>query len=111
MCLMSRPLFTLWDSCNTLGFHFPHWWNSSPLSVVFIIGNCSEGLFHALHIVHVRDVPVVCPSNISFTVLQNIWPSTFLMLDDGGFLNSLLPMDLFPSTLAHFLWDQDLESL
>jgi hypothetical protein len=34
-----------------------------------------------------------------------------LMLDDGGCLNALLPMDLFLSTSPILLWDRDLESL
>jgi len=32
-----------------------------------------------------------------------------LMLNDGGCLNSLLPVDIFPLTSIHILWDQDLE--
>ena len=32
------------------------------------------------------------------------------MLDDGGCLNSLLPVDFIPSNSDHLLWDWNLES-
>ena len=34
----------------------------------------------------------------------------YLMLDDGGFLNALLPADFIPSTSDHLFWDRNLES-
>ena len=34
----------------------------------------------------------------------------YLMLDDGGRLNALLPVDFIPSTSNHLLWDWNLES-
>ena len=34
----------------------------------------------------------------------------YLMLDDGGCLNSLLPADFIPSTSDHLFWDWNLES-
>jgi hypothetical protein len=80
--------------------------------VVFIIVHYSEGLFYVLfHLVHVRDVPGGVYVQSFIQVLQNIWPFSFLMLDDGGCLNALLLVDVFPLTLAHFLWDQDIEYL
>ena len=49
---------------------------------------------------------------------MHLWssPSTlynfveYLMFDDGGCLNSLLPVDFIPSTLDHLFWDWNLES-
>ena len=34
----------------------------------------------------------------------------YLMLDDGGCINSLLPVDFIPSTSDHLFWDWSLES-
>jgi hypothetical protein len=53
---------------------------------------------------------VVYPSNISFNSFKIFVLLLFLKLDDGGCLNSILPLNIFPLTLTHFLQDQDLES-
>ena len=34
----------------------------------------------------------------------------YLVLDDGGCLNALLPADFIPSTLDHLFWDWNLDS-
>ena len=62
----------------------------------------------------------LCMSSIPRTVIGSwtLWssPSTlysfpeYLMLDDGGCLNSLLWTDLIPSTSDHLFWDRNLES-
>ena len=62
----------------------------------------------------------LCMSAIPGTVTGSctLWssPSTlysfteYLVLDDGGCLNSLLPADFIPSTLDHLFWDWNLES-
>ena len=62
----------------------------------------------------------LCMSSIPGTVTGSctLWlsPSTlysfaeYLMLDDGGCLNALLPLDFIPSTSDHLLWDWNLES-
>ena len=62
----------------------------------------------------------LCMSAIPSTVTGSctLWssPSTldkfaeYLMLDDGGCLNALLPTDSIPSTSDHLFWDRSLES-
>ena len=62
----------------------------------------------------------LCMSTIPDTDIGSctLWssPSTlynftkYLMLDDGGCLNSLLPADFIPSTSDHLFWDRNLES-
>ena len=62
----------------------------------------------------------LCMSAIPDTVTGSctLWlsPSTlysfaeYLMLDDGGCLNALLPTDFIPSTSDHLFWDWSLES-
>ena len=62
----------------------------------------------------------LCMSVIPGTVTGSctLWssPSTsysfaeYLVLDDGGCLNSLLPVDFIPSTSDHLFWDWSLES-
>ena len=62
----------------------------------------------------------LCMSAIPGTVTGSctLWssPSTlysfveYLVLDDGGYLNSLLPANFIPSTLDHLFWDRILDS-
>jgi hypothetical protein len=53
---------------------------------------------------------MACLSNINFESFKIFILLLFLMLDGGGCLNALLIFDLFSMNLAHFLWDQYLES-
>jgi hypothetical protein len=98
LCLMTRTLFTHWDSCSTLDSICPHWW--FPLlfrksSLLVVIQRVSFMCY--LHLVHMGDVLCGGPYNISFESFQIFGLLLLLMLDDGGFLNSLLPVDLFLS--------------
>ena len=62
----------------------------------------------------------LCMSAIPSTITgsSTLWssPSTlysfleYLVLDDGGCLNALLPTDSIPSTSDHLFWDRSLES-
>ena len=62
----------------------------------------------------------LCMSAIPGTVtgLCTLWSSPsrlysfveYLVLDDGGCLNALLPAYFIPSTLDHLFWDRNLES-
>ena len=62
----------------------------------------------------------LCMSAIPSTVTSSctLWsiPSTlyifaeYLVLDDGGCLNSLIPVDFIPSNSNHLFWDRNLES-
>jgi hypothetical protein len=108
LCSMTRTLFTHWDSCSTLDSICPHWWfphlcRQSSLLVVI-----QRVFFHALFTsgAHVRDVLCGGPFNISSESFQIFGLLLLLMLDDGGCLNSLLPMDLFLSTSTHLALGQ-----
>ena len=58
------------------------------------------------------------PFLVQVTGSCTLWssPSTlssfveYLMLDDGGCLNALLPVDFIPLTLDHLFWDWNLDS-
>jgi hypothetical protein len=87
---------------------------SSPLSVIFLIGFYSEGLFHALlasgacerHTGSLVHEHVLRPSSSKSS------SSCFVphVLNDERFLNSLLSVGLLPSTSTHLFWKRDLES-
>jgi hypothetical protein len=55
-----RQFFNLEDILGFmlyLGFHFHHWWNSSPLSTTFIIIVSQRvSSMHYFHLVHARDI-------------------------------------------------------
>jgi hypothetical protein len=72
--------------------------------MVYIIGHFLEGHFHVLfHMVHAKDAPSGVFFNLSFESSKIFGLFLFLVLVDGGFLNALLSVDLFPSTLTHLL--------
>jgi hypothetical protein len=106
MCSTSRPLFTLWDLCSTLDSIFiiggsPHLCQWFSLSII-----AQRVSFMHYSIWCMRETySMVCPSNFHLRPSKS-FSFYFLMLDDGGCLNSLLPVDLFPSNSTHFLWDQ-----
>ena len=86
-----------------LGFHFPHCWISSSLSMVFIIAHSSKDLFYVLlsssierrcTLVMFYQVFVQDPSSHSGYV-----PT----LVDVGFLKDLLPTNLIPSTPTPYI--------
>jgi hypothetical protein len=54
-----------------------------------------------LHLVHTRDVLCGVTYNISSKSFQIFGLLLLLILDDGGFLNALLPTNLFLSTSTH----------
>ena len=68
----------------------------------------------------IPQLSCLCMSAIPGTVtgLCTLWssPSTlynfaeYLMLDDEGYLNSLLQVNFIPSTSHHLFWDRNLES-
>jgi hypothetical protein len=64
---------------------------------------CYSDLVHTKDVLHGGSFNILSQSFKIFGLLL------LLMLDDGGCLNALLPVDLFPLTSAHFLWDQDVE--
>ena len=109
---LSMPLVS--QRCPSFAYRVYATYIQSPFSVMLFF---SRKLKLELAI---PQLSWLCMSAILGTVTGSctLWssPSTlyifaeYLMLDDGGCLNALLPADFIPSTSYQLFWDRNLES-